>query len=105
MLALPSSHAEPELLQLHEQVADEQVARLEKQDFIVKVNRCIGEVLESGEATLENVAARLDMKPRTLRTRLTEADTNFNQLLAEYRCLLAKNYWPARMKPLTRSSI
>jgi AraC-like DNA-binding protein len=90
VLALPSSHAEPELLRLHEQVAGEQVARLEKQDFIVKVNRCIGEVLESGEATLENVAARLSLKPRSLRTRLTETDTNFNQLLAEYRCQLAK---------------
>ena len=36
------------------------------------------------------MAAKLDIKPRTLRTRLAEANTNFNQLLADYRCNLAK---------------
>jgi len=36
------------------------------------------------------VAERLDIKPRSLRTRLTDVGTNFNQLLADYRCNLAK---------------
>ena len=44
----------------------------------------------TGQVNLDDVAGRLDMKPRTLRTRLTEAGTNFNQLLADYRCNLAK---------------
>jgi len=90
VLALPSLHAEPELLDLHEQLASQHVIKLEKQDFIVRVNRLIGELLESGNANLETVAERLDIKPRSLRTRLTEVDTNFNQLLAGYRCNLAK---------------
>lgn len=89
-LAIESSHAEPDLLKLHEQLANEHVAKLEKQDFIDKVNRLIGELLESGNANLETVAGRLNMKPRSLRTKLTEVDTNFNQLLADYRCNLAK---------------
>lgn len=89
-LEIPSLHAEPELLKLHEQLASEYVAKLEKQDFVGQVNRIIGELLESGNANLETVAERLDIKPRALRTRLADVDTNFNQLLADYRCNLAK---------------
>lgn len=90
LMALPSSHAEPELLQLHEKLASEHVAKLERQDVVSKVYKVFGEVLETGQVNLDDVAARLDIKPRTLRTRLTEAGTNFNQLLADYRCNLAK---------------
>jgi AraC-like DNA-binding protein len=90
MLDIPSPHHEPDLLQLHEKLASEQVARLEKQDLVGRVNRLIGELLESGHANLEEVAARLEIKPRQLRTRLAEAGTNFNQLVADYRCRLAK---------------
>lgn len=90
ILRFPSSHAEPELLQLHEKLASEHVAKLERQDVVARVNRVIGEVLESGQVNLEQVALKLQIKPRTLRTRLAEANTNFNQLLADYRCNLAK---------------
>lgn len=90
ILSIPSLHAEPELLQLHEKLASEHVAKLERQDVVARVNRIIGEILESGQVNLEQVAAKLDIKPRTLRTRLAEANTNFNQLLADYRCNLAK---------------
>lgn len=90
LLELPSPHAEPELLKLHEQLASQQMARLELQDIVSRVRRAIAELLESGEVSLEVVAQRLDMKPRTLRTRLNEANTNFNQVLAEFRCNLAK---------------
>ena len=90
VMALPSAHHEPELLRLHEQLAIEQVARLEKQDLVAQVNRLIAELLESGHANLEDVAARLGIKPRQLRTRLADAGTNFNQLVADYRCRLAK---------------
>ena len=90
LMALPSAHHEPELLRLHEQLASEQVARLEKQDLVAQVNRLIAELLESGHANLEEVAERLGIKARQLRTRLADAGTNFNQLVADYRCKLAK---------------
>lgn len=90
LLVLPSAHHEPELLRLHEQFASEQVARLEKQDLVVQVSRLIAELLESGQANLEEIANRLEIKPRQLRTRLADAGTNFNQLVADYRCRLAK---------------
>src|SRR5699024_10056798 len=90
LLVLPSAHHEPELLRLHEQFASEQVAKLEKQDLVVQVSRLIAELLESGQANLEEIANRLEIKPRQLRTRLADAGTNFNQLVADYRCRLAK---------------
>ena len=90
LMDLPSAHHEPELLQLHERLASEQMARLEKQDLVYQVSRLVAELLESGHANLEEVAARLGIKPRQLRTRLADAGTNFNQLVAEYRCKLAK---------------
>ncbi|MGK0248856.1 MAG: AraC-like DNA-binding protein [Oleispira sp.] len=90
ILSIPSLHAEPELLHLHEKLASEHVAKLERQDVVARVNRIIGEILEKGQVNLEQVASKLDIKPRTLRTRLAEANTNFNQLLAHYRCNLAK---------------
>lgn len=85
-----SPHAEPELLALHEQFASEQVARIEKEDVVVQVNRVIAELLDSGEVTLETVAERLAIKPRSLRTKLSDIDTNFNQLLTDFRYNLSR---------------
>lgn len=90
LLAHPSPHAEPELLDLHERFASEQVARLEKKDIVGQVERIVAELLDSGEVTLDAVAERLGIKPRTLRTRLTEAETSFNQVLADFRYRLAR---------------
>lgn len=90
MLAHASPHAEPELLDLHERFASEQVARLEKRDIVGQLERVVAELLDSGEVTLDAVAERLEIKPRTLRTRLTEAETSFNQVLAEFRYRLAR---------------
>src|SRR5690554_4326046 len=66
MLSHASPHAEPELLALHERFASEQVARLEKKDIVGQVERIIAELLDSGEVTLDAVADRLGIKPRTL---------------------------------------
>lgn len=90
LLSHPSPHAEPELLDLHERFASEQVARLEKKDIVGQVERIVAELLDSGEVTLDGVAERLGIKPRTLRTRLTEAETSFNQVLADFRYRLAR---------------
>ncbi|PVZ69489.1 AraC family transcriptional regulator [Pelagibaculum spongiae] len=90
LMTLPSSMAEPEILRVHEQLANEHLSKLEKQGIISKVNRAIGEQLENGNVSLDTVAGRLDLKPRSLRSQLTDASASFNQLLADYRCSLAK---------------
>ncbi len=90
ILEQPSSRAEPELLKLHEQLANERLAKLVKQDIVIEVKSAIAEILERGQPELGDIAERLKMTPRVLRSRLTEADTSFNQVLSDYRCYLAK---------------
>lgn len=90
ILDRPSLHAEPELLKLHLQLAGKYVAKLEQQDMVMQVNKVIGELLETGAIGIELIANRLNIKPRALRAQLTKAGTNFNQLLSDYRCHLAK---------------
>ncbi len=83
-------HAEPSLLRLHEKMANEKMAELVRLDLVGEVKRAIGEMLESGETSLEAVAQRLDMSARRLRTELEEAGTSFNHVLADYRSRLAR---------------
>ena len=90
ILDFPLWQAEPELLQLHEQLAIEKLQELARYDLVGEVRRAIGSTLESGETTLETVAAHLSITPRRLRTQLSEANTSFQQILSDYRCRLAK---------------
>ncbi len=90
ILEFPMWQAEPELLQLHEQLAVEKLQELARYDLVGEVRRAIGSTLESGETTLETVAGQLNITPRRLRTQLSEANTSFQQILSDYRCRLAK---------------
>lgn len=90
ILDYPLWQSEPELLRLHEQLALEKLQELARYDLVGEVRRAIGSTLESGETTLETVAAQLNITPRRLRTQLSEASTCFQQILSDYRCRLAK---------------
>ena len=48
ILSTPSSHAEPDLLKLHEKVASKQLERLSRQDVVGEVKQVIAEVLSWG---------------------------------------------------------
>lgn len=82
--------AEPELLQLHEQLAIEKLQELARYDLVDDVRCAIGATLEQGETTLDTVAQQLNITPRRLRTQLSDANTSFQQILSDYRCRLAK---------------
>lgn len=58
-------------------------------DLVEQVRRVIEELLIDG-ATLEQVAARMDMSARRLREQLAQANVRFNDLLGDCRCSLAK---------------
>lgn len=90
VLNYPIWQAEPELLRFHEQLAHEKLQELARFDLVAEVRRAIGGTLESGNTSLETVAKQLGVPPRRLRTQLTDAGTSFNQVLADYRCRLAK---------------
>ncbi|KRW61671.1 AraC family transcriptional regulator [Pseudomonas sp. TTU2014-080ASC] len=91
VLSKSSRHAAPELLRMHESLARRQLAEVERLDLVRQVHELIGELLVNGGATLEQVAARLDMPARRLRERLTMAGVRFNDLVTDYRCRLAKD--------------
>jgi AraC-like DNA-binding protein len=76
-------------LQLHEQLAIEKLQELARYDLVGEVRRAIGSTLESGETTLETLAAQLNITPRRLRTQLSDK-YQFSQILSDYRCRLAK---------------
>ncbi len=90
MMDYPLWQSEPELLRLHEQLANEKMQELVRKDLVGEVRRAIGETLESGEITLETIAERLGTTSRRLRTQLSEADTSFQQVLSDYRARLSK---------------
>ena len=85
-----SLHAQSELLNLHLQAADQHIAKLQQQDLIVDVRSQLASLLESGEISLETVAARLSISPRHLRHQLNVAGTSFQRLLNGYRHSLAR---------------
>lgn len=89
-LAYRSLHTQPELLDFHEKIASQQMANLELQDLIGKVQEKIAGLLERGDVNVESVAEQLEMNPRNLRGQLTEAGTSFSQVLNDYRHYLAK---------------
>jgi len=90
VLDYPLWQSEPELLHLHEQLALEKLQELARYDLVADVRRAIGASLESGDTSLESVAAELGIPARRLRTQLSEADTSFQQVLSDYRCRLSK---------------
>lgn len=91
VLGKASRHAAPELLRMHESLARRQLAEVERLDLVRNVRELIGELLVDSGATLEQVAARLDMPARRLRERLAMAGVRFNDLVTDYRCRLAKD--------------
>ena len=90
MLSYRSLYAEPELLNLHIQAADQHLAVLQQQDLMSEVRSQLGALLESGETTLANVANRLGVTPRHLRHQLDLAGTSCQRMLNEYRHRLAR---------------
>lgn len=86
-----SRHAAPDLLRMHDSLARRQLAEVERLDLVRKVRELISELLVESGATLEQVAARLNMPARRLRERLAMAGVRFNDLVTDYRCRLAKD--------------
>ena len=77
-------HAEPSLLRLHEKMANEKLAELARLDLVGAVKRAIGEMLESGNTTLEAVAQRIgmpDYRSRLARRLLARTDESIEQIV------------------------
>ena len=84
-----SLYAEPQLLSVHVQAADQHLAVLRQADLIKQVRSHIASLLESGDVTLESVSNIMGVSVRQLRHQLSSAGTNFQKILNDLRHRLA----------------
>lgn len=92
-LALPIAHSDPGLRMLLENQAEALLRALpSRQEFQTELKEALVRSLHEGTPTLERVAGRLAMSPRTLQRRLGELDLNFQHLLDRTRAELARGY-------------
>jgi AraC-like DNA-binding protein len=90
---LPSQAASSELLRTLEEHADRMIARLRREGAIsAQVAQLIVEELRGGDPTLQRVARRLAVSPRTLQRRLEGEGTSFADLLDRTRRHFAETY-------------
>lgn len=90
LLDWTSPRWDPDLLRVHEEVAERRLLRIERQDLIEKVEAQIALRLETEQCELEPIARALGLSERRLRFELSQAGTSFTQLLADFRYRLAR---------------
>ena len=93
-LDLPLTSADEQLLTVLQGYGDQALADLarENQGLVIEVERAIAEQLGAGPVTMETVASKLGMSPRTLSRKLSAEGTSFFQLLENLRKSLSKSY-------------
>lgn len=91
LLNRPSPAAEPELLRIHENIAEQHLTVLEKHQLISQIEKLLGSgLLELGEIDQAEIAEKLNRNPRTLRADLQQIDTSFEKIVSNYREKLAR---------------
>lgn len=90
LLDYRSPHFDPDLLQLHEGLAEKRLIKLKREDLVERIRGVFSQRLELENCDLEEVARELDIAPRRLRFELARAGTSFSQILADFRFQLAK---------------
>lgn len=95
-------HRDPDLLQLHEQLADKRLSSIERQDLIERIRKLFAQRLEWENCDLEDVAKALGMPARRLRFELARAGTSFSQVLSDFRYALARRLLARTDEPIER---
>jgi AraC-like DNA-binding protein len=92
-MTLPVLRPDRELLAVLEAYASRTLAGLkDRESAAARARKCIIDGLRGEAPSLESVAVRLHMSPRTLQSRLREEGCSFGELLAEGRRDLAREY-------------
>jgi AraC-like DNA-binding protein len=93
VLLLRVRTAQPRLLQILDRYAAEALARLPPaNDFVQAVRSVVATALRSEEPTLDRLATRFHVTPRTLQRRLAEAGLSLRRLVDDVRHELALRY-------------
>ncbi len=106
LLDLPMKARDPELESLLDEVVQQGLRQLpETGDVATRVQQVIGVLLPTGVVTLESVARRLGVGPRTLQRKLRAEGTSWQVVLDELRCSLACLQLTRRDLPLTEVAL
>lgn len=90
LLERPSLSADAQLFAVIEAHAAQRLADLGRASIINVIEHELAGMVEAGDVSLTNMAARLQRNPRTLRAGLAAQGTNFNRVVASYRERLAR---------------
>ena len=89
----PRTGADPMLFSVLDTHAQKLLGQLPDDTSVLgRVREAIGSELRGGDPSLESIARRLAMSPRTLQRRLSEHDVVFNDVLDSMRFGAAKSY-------------
>ncbi|MBT6178519.1 MAG: AraC family transcriptional regulator [Deltaproteobacteria bacterium] len=93
ILGWPVAQADASLFPVLQQHAERLLTlRSEAPSVVDDVRRALSSLLSSGDVKLKHVAENLEIHPRTLQRRLSEADTSFAHVLEELRQDMAEHY-------------
>jgi AraC-like DNA-binding protein len=85
--------ADAALAQLLEQYAADQLSKIPTNaQFSQRVRACVVSMLPLGALTADSVAAQFNMSNRTLRRRLQDESTSYQEILDDVRAELARHY-------------
>lgn len=88
----PLSSANVLLAEVNDQVIEEYLAQLNKDDITGRAKALVVDMLPSGSVTIGKVAGKLNMSIRTLQREFAKIDKSFVEILAETRLDLARRY-------------
>lgn len=100
LLSYRSPRWDPDLLKLHEELAEKRLSNLKRQDLIDGIRKVFSQRLELDSCDLEDVARELGVPTRRLRFELSRAGTSFSQLLADFRYALARKLLRSTDEPI-----
>jgi len=102
VLERSSPKADSRLYGLIRDLGERQLAeRKAAADIVQRTAKAIVDLLQEGEATLEEASNMLSLSPRSLQAQLAAAETNFETILHETRQSLAETYLRDTDLPLT----
>lgn len=88
----PLTGSMPELVAIHDEIMQAQMARLDRQNIVYRIRLNIMEQLPTGRLNAERLARSLHMSKRTLNRKLRENNESFRSMLAKVRKDLAQRY-------------
>lgn len=100
VLEFRSPRWDPDLLRLHEELAEKRLSNLRRQDLIERIRAVFTQRLELEQCDLVDVARELNIPARRLRFELTRAGTSFSQVLSDFRYALARRLLARTEEPI-----